>query len=180
MCHIYITLTPLTLGGRVFQSCADVSPRHSGLTNNQMLQKPNIFTTVQQFWFVVLQGFFLRFSFNGSLSEFSTAWPGGVDGGGDRANGKFQRENKKTEITNRANSVFLGKKTKSRNGYRRRKKVKNNVLKSVLLLYGIPKTIKHESDPSEHQFPWESSLAQLVSWMLFTSLSSGLWHQKSS
>ena len=39
--------------------------------------------------------FFLRFSFNGSLSEFSTAWPGGVDGGGDRANGKFQRENKK-------------------------------------------------------------------------------------
>ena len=82
--------------------------------------------------------FFLRFSFNGSLSEFSTAWPGGVDGGGDRANGKFQRENKKTEITNRANSVFLGKKTKSRNGYRRRKKVKNNVPKSVLLLYGIP------------------------------------------
>ena len=30
-----------------------------------------------------------RFSFNGSLSEFSTAWPGGEDGGGDRANGKF-------------------------------------------------------------------------------------------
>merc|ERR1719192_1546638 len=28
-----------------------------------------------------------RFSFNGSLSEFSTAWPGGEDGGGDRANG---------------------------------------------------------------------------------------------
>merc|ERR1719208_607348 len=29
-----------------------------------------------------------RFSFNGSLSEFSTAWPGGEDGGGDRANGE--------------------------------------------------------------------------------------------
>merc|ERR1719208_414666 len=28
-----------------------------------------------------------RVSFNGSLSEFSTAWPGGEDGGGDRANG---------------------------------------------------------------------------------------------
>ena len=35
---------------------------------------------------------FLRFSFNGSLSEFSTAWPGGEDGGGDRANGKFQKD----------------------------------------------------------------------------------------
>ena len=147
----------------------------SSLSNclNRLL--PNQNYSLVKLWCIVC--FFLRFSFNGSLSEFSTAWPGGVDGGGDRANGKFQRENKKT---NRANSVFLGKKTKSRNGYRRRKKVKNNVPKSVLLLYGIPKTIKHESDPSEHQFPWESSLAQLVSWMLFTSLSSGLWHQKSS
>ena len=39
--------------------------------------------------------FFLRFSFNGSLSEFSTAWPGGEDGGGDRANGEFEEDNKK-------------------------------------------------------------------------------------
>ena len=38
---------------------------------------------------VITVRLFLRFSFNGSLSEFSTAWPGGEDGGGDRANGKF-------------------------------------------------------------------------------------------
>ena len=31
--------TPLFLGGKVFQSCADDSPRHSGLINNQILLK---------------------------------------------------------------------------------------------------------------------------------------------
>ena len=41
--------------------------------------------------------FFLRFSFNGSLSEFSTAWPGGEDGGGDRANGEFEEDNNKKQ-----------------------------------------------------------------------------------
>ena len=65
----------------------------SSLSNclNRLL--PNQNYSLVKLWCIVC--FFLRFSFNGSLSEFSTAWPGGVDGGGDRANGKFQRENKK-------------------------------------------------------------------------------------
>ena len=69
------------LGEKAFRNYEGGSPRRSGVCNSKIQQTMHELKIHQK-------NKIFRFSFNGSLSEFSTAWPGGEDGGGDRANGE--------------------------------------------------------------------------------------------